>query len=121
MSISAVHGVSTGCQGHAYLSAVGCGARLLAVYHVGSDGQYGHGRHAVTVGVVLSDLVHESLNDIHSKLVNSVIVIAVLGEITLNDVINNNISCYIYNVSCLILYLDILADRLYLSVLDSGK
>ena len=107
MSISAVHGVSAGCECLTLLTSVGGRSGSLAVNYVGGNGENGGSGNTASVCVILSDMLHESVYDIVSDRVNAIIIVAVLGEVALNLVIGSN--------ACLV------SDNLNLSVLDRGE
>ena len=119
MSISAVHRVSSRSQRNTLLTSVRSVTCLLTVNNVRCDSKDRHCGNAVTVCVMLSYAVHELTNNSNSHLVNAVIIVSVFREVALNLVVNDNILGNINNIASLILDLDVLADRLNLSVLDS--
>ena len=81
--LRAVAGVCTRSKRSEGGAAVGQGTGVLAIYHVGGDGQDGGGGLGVAVGVALLDHLQEGLEQPHADLVGAVIVVAVLGEVTL--------------------------------------
>ena len=104
--LSAVGGVGTRSERGECLTAVGSAARSLAVHHVGGDGKDRGGRLGVAVSVMLGDLLHEGLEQPHCDLVRALVVVAVLGEVALDLVVDNNTL--------------LVADGLDLGVLDSA-
>ncbi len=88
--LSAVGGVGARGERGERLAAVGGAAGSLAVDHVGGDGQDRGGRLGVAVGVVLGDLGHERLEQPDGDVVDAVVVVAVLGEVTLDLVVDDD-------------------------------
>ena len=105
--VTAVHGVSTGSKGLTLLTSVGRRAGSLTVHNVGGDGKDRCGGNAAAIGVILSDMLHKSVDYIVSDRVNTVIVVTKLGEIAINLIVGSD--------TCLV------SDNLNLCVLNSGK
>ena len=68
---------------------------------------------------MLADAVHKVSYNADCKLIDPVVIISVFREISLNFVVDNDILGDVNDIACLVLYLDVLADRLYLGVFDS--
>ena len=107
VAVAMVHGVGAGGEGIAALTAVRGGAGVLAVHHVGGDGQDGGGGLAAAVGVVGLDVLHEAVHDVVGDLVHPVVVVAVLGEVALHRVVHHDAV--------------LVPDGLYLGVLDGAQ
>ncbi len=90
MGIPAVHGVGAGSEGLAGLAAVRRGAGVLAVDHVGGDGQDGSGGDTAAVGVVALDIAHKVMHHVVGDVVHPVVVVAVFGEVALDRVVHHN-------------------------------
>lgn len=82
--LCAVAGVGTGCERGEGGTAIGQSAGVLAVDHVGGDGQDGGGSLGVAVGVALLDHLKEGAQQPDTDLVGTVIVVAVLREVALD-------------------------------------
>ena len=76
-------GGCTGCKGGKGGTAIGQSTGVLAVHHVGGDGQDGGGSLGVAVGVALLDHLKEGLEQPHADLVGAIVIVAVLGEVAL--------------------------------------
>ena len=72
------------------LAAVGGAAGGLAVHDVRGDRENRGRGLGVAVGVVLGDLAHEGLEQPHGNVVGAVVVIAVLGEVALDLVVDDD-------------------------------
>ena len=81
--LCAVAGVCTGSKRGECGTAIGQSAGVLAVHHVGGDGQDRGGSLRVAVGVALLDHLQEGAQQPHADLVGAVIIVAVLGEVAL--------------------------------------
>lgn len=77
-------GLGAGGEGLPGLAAVGGAARFLAVYHVGGDGEDGHGGLGFPIGGAFLQLAHEHLHHRHGDVVHPGIVVAEFGEVTLH-------------------------------------
>ena len=82
--LCAVAGVGTGCERGEGRTAIGQSAGVLAVDHVGGDGQDGGGSLGVAVGVALLDHLKEGAQQPDADLVGTVVVVAVLREVALD-------------------------------------
>ena len=105
--LGSVGGVSTRCERSEGGTTIGQGTRRLAVDHVRGDGQDRGRGLGVPVGVVLLDLRDEGLEEPHSNVVCTVIVVAVAREVALDLVVDNEAG--------------LVADGLHLCILDGGK
>ena len=79
-----MHRVGTRGERHAGLTAIGRGAGVLAIHHIGGDGEDRGGGHGVAVGLVATDALHELMHDVVGKSVDAVVIVAVLGEVALD-------------------------------------
>ena len=82
--LRAVAGVGAGGQRGPGPAAVGHIAGILAVDHVGGNGQDGGGGLGIPVGVVVPDLLQEGPQQPHGDGICPVIVVAVAGEVALH-------------------------------------
>ena len=102
-----MHGVGTRGKGLAGAAAVGRVAGLLAVHHVGGDGEHRLGGHGIAVGVQLAKLVHEVGYQRLGDFVHAGVVVAVAGELALGLEVDDEAF--------------LVADALDLGVLDGGQ
>eukprot|EP00123_Amoebidium_parasiticum_P011590 comp20802_c0_seq2/m.27381 comp20802_c0_seq2/g.27381 ORF comp20802_c0_seq2/g.27381 comp20802_c0_seq2/m.27381 type:complete len:542 (+) comp20802_c0_seq2:380-2005(+) len=84
LRVAAVHGVGTGGKSLTLNAAVGGGASLAAVDDIGGDGENGEGVLGIAVGGVLLELVGELLHNFTGNGVHTEIIVAVLGEVSLD-------------------------------------
>ena len=119
--LCAVAGVSTGSEGSAGFTSVRKCTCSSAVNNVGCNSKDRCCRLGISVSVSSLDLVKEGLKEPYTDLVSSVIIVAVLGEVAFNDIVGSKVLCNVNNIAGLVLDLNIAADNLYLSVLDSRK
>ena len=107
MGIPVMHGIGPGSKGLARLSSVGGGSRILAVHHVGGDGQNGSGGNAAAVGVVAPHIIHEGVHQLCGDGVYPVVVVAVFGEVSFHFIIHHDAV--------------LIPHGFYLRVLDGGQ
>src|SRR5699024_6979403 len=105
--LSAVAGVGAGGKGSVGLAPVGQGAGVLAIHHVGGDGQDGGGGLRVAVGVALLDHLQEGAQQPHADVIGAVVVVAVLGEVAFDGKIHGQAA--------------VVPDGLDLGVLDGAE
>ena len=104
MRVAAVHRIGSGRQRLSHLTSIRRITRLLTIYYIGSNGQNGHSRNTIAIGMMLADLIHKGAYQIDCDLVYAVIVISVLRIISLNLIIHHDTV--------------LVANRLNLSILD---
>ena len=78
----------------------------LSVHNIGSDGQDRGRRFGIAVGVVLSDLLHEGLQQPDCDVIRAVVIVSIARKVALDLIVDHE--------SCLV------ADRPYLCILDRG-
>mmetsp|Transcript_27942 Transcript_27942/g.69736 ORF Transcript_27942/g.69736 Transcript_27942/m.69736 type:complete len:303 (-) Transcript_27942:1411-2319(-) len=81
--ITAMHWVGARCERFSLLASVGCGSGGLAVDDVGGDGEDRQGGLRVAVRLVLTQTGDHSFRDPFGEFVDSVVIVAVLGELAL--------------------------------------
>ena len=89
MRIPAVHGVGTGRKGLSLAAAVRCIAGVLAINDIRCDGQNRLGVDRIPVGRVFPQLAHKHRDNRGSEMIDAIVVVAELREVSLRDVIDN--------------------------------
>ena len=107
VSVPAVHRVGPGREGFPGAAAVRRIARLLAVNHVGGNGQDGLGGEGAAVGVELAQLFHEPGDQAAGNLVHARVIVTVAREFPFRPEIHNEAV--------------FIADGLHRGVLDGGQ
>ncbi|MNO66898.1 hypothetical protein D3C76_576970 [compost metagenome] len=73
-----MHRVGTRAERRTGATAIRGVTCLLAVHHVGGDGQHGLGSHGTAVGVELLDLLHEALDQVAGDVIDAGVVVTEL-------------------------------------------
>src|ERR1700748_3405085 len=82
MPISAVHRIRPRCKRLAPAPAIRSVAGVLSIHHVGSDGQNRLRVESVAIGRIFPELAHECAYDPGGTLIDPVIVIPELREVS---------------------------------------
>ena len=83
-----MHGIGTRGEGFAGAASIGGVAGLFAVNHVGGDREHRLRDHALAVGRLLTELGHEGFHAPAREGIHPVVVVAKLGELALDAVID---------------------------------
>ena len=90
MRVAPVHGVRTRSERLALAAPIRGVPGVLPVNNVRGDGEDRLRVRRIPVGRELPDLLHEGFHQVHCDVVHPVIVIAELGEVALDQVVNDD-------------------------------
>src|SRR5215471_12341207 len=80
-TVPSMHRISTRCKRFAFLTTVRRVAGILAIHHVGGDGEHRLGVHRLPIGRILPQLRHKRADHPGSQLIDSIVVVSKLWEI----------------------------------------